>query len=1125
MNFLEICVRRPILATVLSLTIIVFGIVGFLGLPVRELPDVDPPVVNVLTTYPGASAEVVETEITERLEEAISSVDGIKLLSSSSKEQVSSITVEFVQERNVDVAAQDVRDRVSRVRSLLPDEVDEPVVSKQDSSARPIIWVAFFSDSIGTRELSTIADIQVKQLLQTVPGVASIILGGEKRLAMRVWLDSAQLTSRGLTILDVERALRRENLRLPAGRVEGLDRELQVQFEGKLGTPEEFGAIILKSLPGGGEVRLRDVARVAEGDQDDRVIGRFKGRPSIGLGIVRQSKANTLDVARLVKARMAEIGPSLPPAIQWDFPYDESVHIEKSIKEVFETIGLASILVVITVFLFLGNLRATLIPALAIPVSVIGTFGVLWAMGYSINSFTLLALVLAVGLVVDDAIIVLENISRLIGEGLTPIEAAKRSARELGFAIIVITLSLATVFLPLAFIGGLTGKLLTEFAVSLAASVVISGFVALTLTPAASARILDRSNSPKWLGFILAPVGAIFGWNHPELDSERLLWAGGGILAGLGLTGLVLLAFKWSDSRSVTHVEGPVFGWIHRRYTSMLDRFLRNRWVLGLIVLGSFGLSGYFFNNLSSEFLPEEDKGSFVAVVLTPEGSSPDYSNRMMAQMESYIEKVPEVQSFFAAVALPFNGPGDSSFSILFARLKEGKRRHLRDILYNPDGLFFHAFLDVEGAFAIPIMPKAVDTGFTDQPFKLVISHPDLPRLAEVSQKIAGLLAKTDKLSSPRAKFELSKPEVRLRLDRDRAAALNVSIEDAARTLQILVGGIDIGNIQRNGKQYDVIARLDRSSRLEPNDISNINIRTLSGGLIPLSNLVTMESGSGPNQIDHHKRRRSATIEASPKTGVALGDAMKAAREVIDKEMPKDFEWAWEGDAKYLNESSTTIYMFMGLSIVCVFLVLAAQFESWTSPLLVMLAVPLSFVGAFGILYLMSWLNYMGWQMWGFSTFVPNAPDWAKIAADLLPRTSGMNINIFSQVGLVLQVGLDTKNSILLVDFANRRVAQGVSALEAVREAGRTRLRPILMTSLCMIVGILPIALGWGEAAESRRPLGLVVVGGIISSTLLTIFVVPVAYVVLANLRTRFGKPAPVEAPAGKDPSEISADF
>jgi multidrug efflux pump subunit AcrB len=657
---------------------------------------------------------------------------------------------------------------------------------------------------------------------------------------------------------------------------------------------------------------------------------------------------------------------------------------------------------------------------------------------------------LAIGLVVDDAIVVLGNIYRHLEEGQKPMDAAFMAMDEISFAVIATTLSLVAVFLPLAFVGGITGRLLLEFAVALSFAVMVSSLVALTLAPMMGGRILKV-----------------------QKDQEH---------------GKVFQAFERGFDRIAVRYE-KVLGWV-----------LRHRLAMMVIATLSVGISGYLFMNLDQEFLPEEDKGRFFMLGITPEGSTPEFTDRMVRQAEEILFDTEEVDMFFSAVALPFNGPGNAAQFFVFSRLKDGDRRHIRDVMGGPEGLQARLFMDVEGALAFPILPKAVDTGFS-QPFQLVLQHPNLERLNEVTIDITNKLRETGTLAQPRASFELIKPELEVQFDRDRAASLGISIEEISRSLQVNFGGVDLSNIKLDGKQYEVIAQLDADSRQTPTDLENLQVRTASGELVPLSSVVTLEVRTGPNVIERFQRQRSSTISATP-VGGTLGASIEAAKAVLEEHLPQDVTYAWKGETRNLQESSADIYAFFFLAIVVVYMVLAAQFESFIHPFTVMLSLPLAFLGAFALLYWLAWTNVLGEMLYGWVMFAPpeSVPGFARVLQRIVPRISSMNLNIFRQVGLVLLVGLVTKNSILLVEFANQLVAKGMDAKEAMLEAGAKRLRPILMTSMATIMGILPIAIGFGDAAESRRPLGVVAVGGMISSTILTLLVIPVIYTLFADL-------------------------
>jgi multidrug efflux pump len=1030
-----ISIKRPVLASMMSVALIFFGVISLSRLPVRELPDIDPPIVSVTTVYPGANAAVVETEISERLEEAINNIEGIKSLSSQSREQVSTITVEFDLARDIDLAAQDVRDRVSRVRGLLPESIDEPIVAKQDADANAVIWIGVNSDRFSTLELTTIAEKQMKNRLQTVRGVSSVIIGGEQRFSMRLWLDASKMAAHQVTALDVERALKQQNVELPSGRVENLDREMTIETRGELKTVDEYNRLVIKN-DAVRITRLQDVGRASAGVENERTIARNNGRPCVFLGIVKQSKANTIDVAHGIKAEIERIKPTLPHGIELVFNYDESIYVERAIEEVWITLGIAFVLVVIVIYFFLHDFRSTLIPSIAIPVSIIATFAILGLMGYSINILTMLALVLAIGVVVDDAIVVLENIYRHIEQGMSPMEASFKAMKEIGFAIIAITVALVAVFLPLAFQKSATGRLFIEFAVAVAGSVIVSAFVALSLSPMMASRIL-----------------------RPIHEKKRFF---------------LIRAFE----RFIAGINS-----VYRRLLS---------WSLGLV---SFAAMIFAYGALEKEFLPEEDKGRLLCFVFAPEGSTSEYTDRQVREMEETLRKMPEVEAYGSVTAFALSGPGLANSSIVFVRLKDGKRKSVQELVNGPGGLRGKFFNQIEGALAIPQIPKAIGRGF-GAPFQLVLQSQDLDSLNRYSGQLLTKLRQSGYLQNARSSFEVTKPELRLDIDRDRAAALGVSVEDISRTMQILFGGLDLSRIKLEGKEYKVIAQLQRASRLTPQDLDRLYIRNTKGELIQLSSVVTYQSTAAPNAIEHYNRLRSATISASV-VGVPLGTAMQRIQELLKTDLPSGFLYEWSGESRDLVEAGQEVWWVLGIALAIVFMVLASQFESLIHPFTVMLAVPLAGVGAFGSLWLINFLGKTG----------------------IIPPVPAMNINLFSQIGLILLVGLVTKNSILLVEFANQQRAHGSNAHDAMLQAGIVRLRPILMTAFSTIAGILPIAIGFGAGAESRRPMGVAVVGGMLTSTFLTLLVIPVVYTIFSDfaawLRRVFGHaPRPVTQPA-----------
>jgi len=1036
MKLSEISIQRPVLASMMSLGLILFGVIGLTRLPVRELPDIDPPIVNVTTVYTGASAAVVEAQVTETLEASLTSIEGIKKITSESRQQVSIITIEFDLSRDIDVTAQDVRDRVARVRGSLPEDIEEPIIAKQDSNAQPVIWIALFSDRYSTLELTSMSETIIKDRLQTISGVSSVIFGGDKRFAIRIWLDAKKMAARGITALDVERVLRSQSVELPSGLVENWQRSMAIETRGELKTPEEFNKLVIKQ-DGATFVRLSDIGHAVIGVEDQRSIARFNSKPCLGIGVIKQSKANTIEVTKGVKKELKHLRALLPRGVEAEIAYDESIYVEHAIKEVWETLFIAFLLVVLSIYVFLHDPRSTLIPTITIPVSIIATFGILYALGFSINIVSMLAFVLAIGLVVDDSIIVLENIYRHVERGMKPMEAAFQGMKEIGFVIMATTVALVAVFLPMAFQTSVTGRLFIEFAVALSMSVVVSAFVALTLSPMLSARIL------KPIGH--ASKGSLLGQFEKFLTNTT------------------------------------------RRYGQSLRWSLNHGKTIMALTVVTVALTAVFFSQLNKEFIPQEDKGWLLVFALAPEGSTSEYTDRMIRKMEDIVSKVPEVKGYFSAVALAMGSPGQPAQGLSFIQFKEKRKRHLRDIVGGPMGLGGQFFNNIEGAFVIPIIPKSIGGGF-NQPFELVIQSQDLNALNKYAQTLTNKLRAAGFLMNVRSTFELNKPELRVNIDRDRASAVGVTVEDISRTMQILFGGVDLVKINIKGKEYDVIVQLERESRLTPSDLEKVYIRNTQGELIQLNNVINYETGAGPSSINHYNRWRSATIEGTP-IGMTLGTTMEKAVTILKDDLPEGFRYEWTGEARDLIESSGQIYFVMILAAIVIYMVLAAQFESLVHPLTVMFTIPLAAFGAFGGLWAMSLISNTG----------------------IFGVIQGMGLNLYSQIGMILLFGLVTKNAILLVDFANQQMALGKSAKEAMEQAGLIRLRPILMTAVATIMGILPIAIGFGASGEARRPLGVAAVFGMTTSTILTLFVIPVVYVYFSNVVNKLseGKPAP----------------
>jgi multidrug efflux pump len=1014
MKLSELSIQRPVFATVMSLAILLFGVIAFTRLPVREYPDIDPPIVSITTFYRGASPSVVETEITDVLEEQLATLEGVKSVTSSSQEQASVITVEFELSRKPDEAANDARDRVSRIRGRLPSEADDPVVAKVDANAQPIFWIALSSDRHSGLELTDVADRVIKERLQRLPGVGSVIIGGERRYAMRVWLDAQRMAAFGLTTQDVERALARENVEIPGGRVEGTSREFSVKTRGDLSTAEEFGAIVV-SQQRAAAVRLSDVARVEIGAESERTVARFNGKPAVGLGVVKQSKASTLDVADAVRRALPGLAKLLPEGMRLDVAYDSSEFIHNSIEEVVHTLIIAICLVVLVILVFLKSFRATVIPTLAIPTSIIGALAVAYFAGFTINILTLLALVLAIGLVVDDAIVVLENVFRHMEMGKSRRQAALDGANEIGFAVLATTITLVAVFVPVAFLSGTVGRLFNEFGISVAVAVLISGFVALTLTPMLASRMLKPLH------------GVSNTWAARSFDA--------------------------------------FFDGLNRLYDRTLRAALRRRWlVLGiaaLVVVLSAGVAKI----LPRELVPVEDRGTAFGIVIAPEGSTLQYTDRYMQQVESILMKVPERKGLFTAVGLGGGGGGRVTNGFIFLNLKkhDDRRKSQQQIVKE----LFPQLFSIPGVLAFVINPPSLGGSFNSSPVEYVLEADSYEQLQTAVQSVMGQARQLGYLINLDTDLRLNKPQLDISIDRDRAAQLGVSVTDIGTTLETYLGGRAVGNFKRGAKQYDVITQLRPSDRSTPDAIQNIYVRGRDG-LVQLADVVQVKETVAPKELNHYNRVRSATITASLAPGVSLGQALDALDRITRTSLPPTVKRELGGQSREFRDSSSSLYFLFLLAVVFIYLVLAAQFESFVHPLTILLSVPLAVVGALVSLFVFK-----------------------------------QSLNIYSQIGLIMLIGLVTKNAILIVEFSNQLRRGGMAVADAVVEASKIRLRPILMTSLATVFGVLPIAIGIGEGGESRRPLGLAVVGGLLFSTFLTLVLVPVVYTLLARFTER----------------------
>src|SRR6267143_2129838 len=1028
MKLSETAIRRPVLASMLSAALVLFGIIGYTRLSVRELPDIDPPVISVTTVLPGANAQVVETAVTDVLEEELSTIQGIRTLSSASAEQTSNITLEFTLDRPVDVAAQDVRDKVSRVRGRLPVDVLEPVIAKQSADAQPFFWLALSSDNYDLMELSDVADRLVKARLQSLPGVGSAAIFGERRYSMRVWIDPQALSARGLTVQDIEAAIAARNVEIPAGRIESTRREFSVRSLGELKTPAEFGEMVVASQ-GTQLIKLKDVARVELGPEDTRSIFRWKGTPSVAIGVVRQSKANLIDVARRIRAELPGIQQTLPTGVKLESAFDGSVFVTHSIDDARLTLLIAAILVVLIIFVFLRNIRATIIPGLAIPASIISTFAIMYFLGFSINNFTLLALTIAIGIVVDDAIIVLENAFRHQEElHESPEQAAVNGTNEIGFAVIATTIALVAVFSPLAFLTGTAGRLLSEFGIAVAGAVVISGFVALTLTPMLCAKIL-RMQPQHGTTFQMFERGF-------NALSERY----GQLLR-----------------RAVDHRVAVLFG------------------TLAVVAVSVFAFLIYPPTRLQNELIPDDDRGFFLVVVRGPEGASLPYTDSYVRRVEQIIGRTPDVAGYFTIVG-GFAGGVNSAFVGVI--LKAWGERHTS--VQQMIGGLFPQLMGISGVLAFPYAPGAI--GFS-QPIQYVVQNPDFAKLTDIMGPFVGRVSQVKGLANVQTDLFVNKPELRVTFDRDRAEDLGVPVRDVASALQTFLGGRSVSTFTRNDKLYYVMVQLDPKDRATPSDMRGVYLRGKGGKLVQLDALANVQEGVGARQINHFNRVPAFTLSASLTPGLAQGEALDSIDAIAKQMLPPGTTTALSGESREYKESGSAIYFAFVIALIVVFMVLASQFESLLHPWTVLLAVPLAVTGALATLKVVALLT---------PTFIGR-----------LLHLSGATMNLYSQIGMILLIGLVSKNSILLVEYTNQLREKGLDTVAAVLEAGRIRFRPILMTSVATIMGAVPVAWGVGAGSASRKPLGYAIVGGVFFSTALTLLVVPAAYVVFDGLRER----------------------
>ncbi|OYD47766.1 efflux RND transporter permease subunit [Acidovorax kalamii] len=1026
MQLAEISIRRPVFATVLSLLVLLIGAVSFTRLSVREYPKIDEPVVTVSVRYAGASAEVIESQVTKPLEDSIAGIDAVDVITSISRAEQSQISVRFRLEKDADNAAAEVRDRTARVRNRLPTAVDEPVIAKVEADASPVMWLAFSSDTRSPLEINDLINRIVKPRLQTVTGVADVPIYGERKYAMRVWLDPERMAGYRLTTQDVEDAIRRNNLELPAGRIESQQREFSVTSQTDLKTPAQFSSIVIRTV-NGFPVRIQDVARVEEGAASDRSRVRLNGRDAISVGVIRQATANPLELSQGVRAMLPLLKADLPADIGVDIANDNSLFIDRSIKSVYTTIAEAVVLVALVIFVFLRTFRASIIPIVTIPVSLVGSFALMSLAGFSINTLTLLALVLAIGLVVDDAIVMLENIYRHIEEGLDPFSAAIKGAREIGFAIVAMTLTLVAVYAPLAFTPGRTGRLFVEFALALAGAVVVSGFVALTLSPMMCSLLLKHNPKPNWF----------------DRSMERWLTA---LSDAYGRLLRWIVTARWSGGKGAGAgggVRGAIF---------------QARWiVVGVMALSGLALA-LVFPTMRQELSPLEDRGTILASVTAPDGATLDYTNRYALELEKIGTTYPEFDRVFANIGNPTVAQG----SVIYRTVDwESRNRTTLDLAKELQP----KVASLPGVNAFLITPPSLGQGFRSRPLTYVIQTSDsYENLSKVVAAFMAEIAQNPGIVGPDVDLRLNKPELRIEVNRERAADLGVSVEVVAKAIETMLGGRTVTRYKRDAEQYDVIVQTEARGRTTPENIDTIYVRGRNDAMIPLSSLVTVRESVSPRELNHFGQRRSATITANLSSDYSLGQALTFMNETAAKVLKPGYTTDLNDTSREFKNSQGALGVVFVLALVFIFLVLAAQFESFIDPLVIMVSVPLSMIGA---LLALKW--------------------------------SGGSLNVYSQIGLITLVGLITKHGILIVEFTNQLREEGMEMVDALVKASAQRLRPILMTTGAMVLGAIPLALAKGAGAETRMQIGWVIVGGMSLGTLLTIFVVPTMYTLFAR--------------------------
>ena len=1020
MSLSSVCIGRPVLTIVMSIVIVIFGVIGFTFLGVREYPNVDPAIITVNTNYTGANADVIESQITEPLEEVISSVPGIRTINSVSREGRSQITIEFELGVDLETAANDVRDKVAGAVRNLPLDADPPVVSKADADAFPIVVLNISSGSRDLLKLTEIADNVFKERLQTISGVSEVRIFGEKRYSMRLWMDPRKVAAYQLTPLDVRTAVNTENVELPSGRIEGNDVELTVRTLSRLETPEEFNNLIIREQDGR-IVRFSDIGSAELGPENERSVSKGFGGPRVAVAVVPQPGSNHIAIADEFFRRVEQIDRELPDDVEVSVAFDTTRYIRTSIKEVEETIITAFVLVVLIIFLFLRDWRTTIIPVLAIPISLVGTFFVMFLAGFSINVLTLLGVVLAIGIVVDDAIVMLENIYSKMEAGMNPTEAGHKGSREVFFAVISTTIALITVFMPVIFLRGLTGRLFREFGVVIGGAVAISAFVALTLTPMLSTHIIKTREEHTWF-------------------------------------------YRKTE---------PFFAALLEGYRRSLEAFMRRRWVAFVVMAAAVGTMLVLGSTLPQELAPLEDRSRVRMTATAPEGTSFERMDKYMDSLVDMVrEEVPEADNVLASTSGYSGGAnaGSATVTLVPPENRERTQSEIAETLSRSASRLNDARTIVTQEQTISVGMGGARFGL---PVQYVVQAPNFEKLKEVLPRFLDEVNDHPTFSVADVNLKFNKPELVIEIDRDRARSIGVSVSDIAQTLQLALSGQRYGYFIKDGKQYQIIGQVTRENRDDPVDLKSIFVRNRSGLLVQIDNLVHVTEQATPPQLYRFNRYISATVSAGLAPGRTLEDGIKAMDEIAEKVLDESFSTSLSGAARDFAESSSSLVFVFALALVLTYLVLAAQFESFRDPFIIMFTVPLAVVGA-----LLS--------LWYFD----------------------QTVNIFSQIGQIMLIGLVTKNGILIVEFANQRKAAGLSKIDAVKGAAAARFRPILMTSLSTILGILPIALGLGAGGESRVSMGIAVVGGMILATGLTLYVVPAVYSYFSTERSRGRAPA-----------------